>query len=231
LLRPLALLNQVHVTATEDGGIQANVLNGPNGKPMTFKEVAPLLFESPARDRLQFVRSPEGALVAVIDFPALLFQRVARPQDHQVVNLSVLGLSLAIMISVLLAWPAAAIVRRRYRRRLELSPRDRRLRIVSRLVLAWQIVALIVLVVVATRATGSLGSLNSDLATPLRAIQMLFIVGALGTIPLGMNAVRAWRQPDRGWVARLTESSALLATVGFVWILFNWNLLRVDLRF
>jgi CubicO group peptidase (beta-lactamase class C family) len=231
LLRALGLLNQVHVTPTEDGGIQADVLNGPNGKPMTFREVAPMVYESPSRDRLQFVRNAEGTLVALIDFPALLFQRVARPQDHQLVNLGVLGVSLGIMVLVLLSWPAAALVRRRYGRRLALSPPDRTLRIVSRTVLAWQVIAVVLFVVLATTATDSLGDLNSDLATPLRAIQIMFFAGVIATMALAVNAARAWRQPGRGWATRLVETSALVAAVGFAWILFNWNLLRLDLRF
>jgi CubicO group peptidase (beta-lactamase class C family) len=231
LLRAMGLLNQVHITPTEDGGIQANLLNGPHGRPMTFREVAPMVYESSARDRLQFVRNAEGTLVALIDFPIFVFERVTRPQDHQLVNLGVFGASLGIMLAVLLTWPAAAIVRRRYGRRLELSPRDRMLRIGSRAVLAWQIVALGAFLLLATRASESLGKLNSELTTPLRAIQIMFFIGIIGTVAVAMNAARVWRQPARGWMARVVETGALVAAVGFAWILFNWNLLRLDLRF
>jgi CubicO group peptidase (beta-lactamase class C family) len=230
LLRPFGLLGQLKITPTEDGGIQADALNGPNGRPMTFREVAPMVYESPDRDRLRFVRKGEGPLTAVIDFPFMVFERVTRPQDHMVVNLGMLGGSLAIMVSVLLLWPVAALVRRRYGQRLELSSRDRTLRIASRVVLAWQIGSLLLLVLLATRATAALGNLNSELTPSLRAIQILFFLGVIGTAVVAVNTFRTFTE-RRGWLARIVETSALLAAMGFVWVLFNWNLLRPDLRF
>jgi hypothetical protein len=40
-----------------------------------------------------------------------------------------------------------------------------------------------------------------------------------------------WRSTGRGWAARITEAGALVGAMGFTWLLFNWNLLRFDLRF
>jgi hypothetical protein len=198
---------------------------------MTFKEVAPMVYESASRDRLRFIRNTEGDLTALIDFPFFSFARVTRPQDHKLVNIVVVAGSLAIMLLVLLAWPIAALVRRRYGRRLDLSRRDRTLRIASRAALAWHLLSLLALVFLAVNASETLGKLNSDVTTSLRAIQIMFYVGLIGTVVVGLNAARAWLSPGRGWVARVAESSALLATLGFSWILFNWNLLRFDLRF
>ena len=231
LLRPLGLIGEVHITPTADGGIQADALNGVNGTPMTFKEIEPMVYESPTRDRLRFIRNAEGTLTALVDFPIFAFARVTRPQDHKLVNLGVLGASLAVMVVVLLSWPIAALVRRRYGRRLELTKPDRRLRLASRLALAWSLASLAALVWVATNAAGTIGKLNSDLVTPLRVVQVMFFVGIIGTVIVGLNAVRVWLSPGRGWLARLTETTALLAAFGFAWVLFNWNLLRLDLRF
>ena len=231
LLRAFGLLGEITITPTEDGGIQADLLNGPNGRAMTFKEIAPMLYESSARDRLQFVKNAEGTLTAVIDFPALVFERVSRPQDHKMVNLGVLGGSLVIMLSVLLTWPVAALVRRRYGRRLELARRDRSLRIASRVVLAWHLISLGLFVLLASRATATLGNLSSDLTTPLRAIQIMLFLGVVGTVVVALNAARTWFMAGRGWLARVVETGATLGAVAFVWILFNWNLLRFDLRF
>jgi CubicO group peptidase (beta-lactamase class C family) len=231
LLRPFGLLNEIHITTTPDGGIQADALNGVNGKPMTFREVAPMLYESPTRDRVRFVRNAEGALTALIDFPIFAFARVTRPQDHKLVNIGVLVGSLAIMALVLLGWPIAALVRRRYGRRLELSGRDRTLRIASRAALAWNVASLLAFVLLAANVSETLGGLNSDLTTPLRAIQIMFYIGLIGTLVVALNAGRLWFSSGRNWVARVTETGALVAAMGFSWLLFNWNLLRLDLRF
>jgi CubicO group peptidase (beta-lactamase class C family) len=231
LLRPFGLLGEVHITPTADGGIQADALNGANGKPLTFKEVAPMFYESQEQDRLRFVRNAQGTLTALIDFPVFAFERVTRPQDHKLVNIGVLAGSLAIMVAVLLTWPVAAVVRRRYDRRLELSGRDRALRILSRVVLAWNVASVVLFLVLGARASQTIGRLNSDLTTPLRAIQIMFFLGLIGTIVLALNAFRVWFQPGRGWAARVAETSALVAAIAFAWMLFNWNLLRIDLRF
>jgi hypothetical protein len=231
LLRPMGLLGAIHVTATPDGGIEADALNGANGKPMRFKEVGPMLYESEQRDRLHFVRNAEGELTAVIDFPFFVFERVRRPQDHKLVNIVVLAGSLGIMLVLLVMWPVAALVRRRYGRRLDLTPRDRRLRIFTRAVLAWNIAALVLFVLLAARASDALGKLNADLTTPLRAIQIMFFAGVIGTVVVALNAARVWSSEGRGWGARVAETSALAAALAFAWILFNWNLLRFDLRF
>jgi CubicO group peptidase (beta-lactamase class C family) len=231
LLRTLGIANEVRITRTGDGSIQADALNGINGKPMTFTQIGPMLFESPARDRLRFVENAEGTLTAVIDFPALTFERVTRLQDHKLVNLSVLASSVAIIVLVLVTWPVAAIVRRRYGRRLELSRRDRALRITTRIVLAWHIVSLLSFVLLAARATETLGNLNSDLIMPLRLIQLMFLLGLAGTVLVMLNAARTWFSAGRGWPARVVETSAMLAAIAMVWLLVNWNLLRPDLRF
>jgi hypothetical protein len=231
LLRPMGLLGELRVTRTSDGGIQADALHGANGQPMTFRAVAPMVYESPTRERLRFIRNGEGTLTALIDFPIFTFTRVTRPQDHKLLNISVLGGSLAIMLIVLLGWPIAAFVRRRFGRHLDLSGRDRKLRIASRAALAWHLASLLAFVLLAASVTETLGKLSSDLTTPLRAIQIMFYVGLIGTLVVALNAARAWLTPGRGWLARIVESSALLAAIGFSWILFNWNLLRPDLRF
>jgi CubicO group peptidase (beta-lactamase class C family) len=231
LLRPLGLLGELQITRTSDGGIQTDALNGVNGKPMTFREIAPMVYESATRDRVRFIRNSEGTLTALIDFPIFAFARVTRPQDHKLVNIVVLAGSLAIMLLVLLTWPIAALVRRRYGRRLDLSGRDRTLRLASRLTLAWHLASLVAFVVLAQNIAQTLGKLNSDVTTPLRAIQMMFYLGLVGTVVVALNAARVWRSTGRGWAARITEAGALVGAMGFTWLLFNWNLLRFDLRF
>jgi hypothetical protein len=96
--------------------------------------------------------------------------------------------------------------------------------------LAWHLVSLLAFVLLAANVSETLGKLSSELATPLRAIQIMFYMGLLGTLVVALNAARAWFSPGRGWLARIVESSALLAAIGFSWILFNWNLLGLDLR-
>jgi CubicO group peptidase (beta-lactamase class C family) len=231
LLRPFGLLGALDISATADGDIEADALNGANGKPLRFKEVSPMMYESAERDRLQFVRNADGALTAVIDYPFFVFERVSRPQDHKIVNIVVLVASLVLMLVLLLMWPVAALVRRRYGRRLELSPRDRKLRTFTRAVLAWNVASLACFVVIAVQASGTLGKLNSDLTTALRAVQIMFFAGVVGTVVVALNASRVWSSAGRGWVARVAETSALAAAIGFAWILYNWNLLRFDLRF
>jgi hypothetical protein len=198
---------------------------------MTFREIAPMVYESATRDRVRFIRNSEGTLTALIDFPIFAFARVTRPQDHKLVNIVVLAGSLAIMLLVLLTWPIAALVRRRYGRRLDLSGRDRTLRLASRLTLAWHLASLVAFVVLAQNIAQTLGKLNSDVTTPLRAIQMMFYLGLVGTVVVALNAARVWRSTGRGWAARITEAGALVGAMGFTWLLFNWNLLRFDLRF
>src|SRR2546428_3513331 len=81
---------------------------------------------------MAFKRDANGQLYFVMDFPFFTFQRVGWVR-RKPFNYFVLGASVAILVLALVLWPVAALVRRHYGRKLNLPPRERRLRIAVRL--------------------------------------------------------------------------------------------------
>src|SRR2546428_8056223 len=76
---------------------------------------------------MAFKRDANGQLYFVMDFPFFTFQRVGWVR-RKPFNYFVLGASVAILVLALVLWPVAALVRRHYGRKLNLPPRERRLR-------------------------------------------------------------------------------------------------------
>jgi hypothetical protein len=125
-LAVLNVLGQSEVTANADNTISVTGTNGLNQQPLHFQEIAPLLFRQvDGKSKLAFV-NVGGRLTAYSDFPMMVAQQVTDTLDKQSVNYRILGFSLFVIITTLVSWPIAAMVRKHYAKPLE--PSAKRLR-------------------------------------------------------------------------------------------------------
>ena len=208
---------------------------------------------------MAFKRDANGQLYFVMDFPFFTFQRVGWVQ-RKPFNYFVLGASVAILVLALVLWPVAALVRRHYGRKLNLPPRERRLRIAVRLVCAADLLFLGCLVALLSILDAP-GAANSHIDIWIHLLQSVGVIGAVGTIVAVYSAVHAWRAtslPVRATVAAAsaggadagstsapafptTESSWIwnkifptliaVACIGITWFFVYWNLLNFNLNY
>jgi hypothetical protein len=117
-----------------DGTISATDLKDMSGELKKYREISPMMFRDVNdQDRIAFKRDSSGNMVGVIDFQFLVVQR-APWYENSVLQLPLIVCSLVVIVLTVLLWPVMALVRWHYAKPLTLTPGQRRLRLLVRLV-------------------------------------------------------------------------------------------------
>ncbi|HXB22660.1 MAG TPA: serine hydrolase domain-containing protein [Candidatus Solibacter sp.] len=229
-LKATDVFGEVHVTGGPDGILTIQPFKDFNGETKKWKEISPMLFRSVnGQDRIAFVRDKDGRLVLTANFPAVVFQRASWVNSTPLNRFLSTG-SLAVMALTLLFWPAAALIRRHYRIRLELAPQQRRLRLLVRLVCVADIVfALGILLTVS--GDDPTGLLSGKLDARLLLLQGIGALGALGALAVIYAAVRSWQEQGLWLWAKVWNLLVMMASLGFAWFAIHWNLLNFNMNY
>jgi CubicO group peptidase (beta-lactamase class C family) len=231
ILKVLNVAGQQKVSANPDHTITVDILKDPNGKPKKLEEIGPLMFRAVnGQDHVGFKRDDAGNLVLVTDFPVFVFQR--SPWNvNSALNLPLIITAVCLFVLTVLFWPIAALLRRHYSQKLNVSLERRRLRILTRLVCLINIIFLVAFLTFFTMSEKSIDLLSPSFNFLLRIIQLVGWLGVIGTIVALLNAVHAWKDPQ-GWVwGKVWETLIALACLLFVFFVFNWNMLHWSLRY
>lgn len=234
-LRLLYLLGQASVAAQPDGTIVVSIWNNYAGKPLHWREVAPLTWREVNGDaHLKFVNDDKGNIAywaTDIEAPVFVFQRVSGSHSLGTVKLCA-GLSFFLLIVALLSWGIGVWVRRHYRRPLTLNTAQRRSRLLSRLgvlVLFVDITGWVALLVAA--------SINQDMLlqgtmTPwLYVLYVLGVLSLLGALSVVVHAVRCWIAPRRlRWVLA-GETLLALAAVYLGWLILAFGMISFNVHY
>ena len=231
-LRAAAVLGELTVKPAADGAVTISQLKGMSGKPLRWREVAPLVFRDvDGEDYLSFKRDGNGGMEVMLSpYPVFVFQRVSLWQDSKVL-LPVVVVSLVLMVLALVFWPIAALVRRHYRRPLELTSAERRMRLAVRLVLVLDIVFVAAMAVILSFVSSDISMLNDRLDKWIYLAQFCGLIGAVGTLVVLYDAIQSWLSTRRKIWSRLYSTVLALACLGFLWFVFAGNLLRFTSRY
>ena len=231
VLKVLEVLGEQKVSANADGTIGIDALKDLNGQPKKFQEIAPLMFRAEHdQDRVGFKRDESGRLLLVTDFPVFVFQRPAWDENSSLV-LPLIVSALVVLLLTLLLWPVAALVRRHYGQKLNLSPDQRRVRLIVRLGCLFDLLFLCSFAVFLTMSEKDIGVLSPRYNPLLRLIQIVGWLGVLGALVAVYNAFRSWREQGRWLWSRIGDSVIALACIVFVWFVYTWNMLHLSLRY
>jgi len=231
ILNVLTAVGESKISANSDGTISVDDLKDLNGEPKKFREIGPLMFrEVNGQDQIAFKRDNSDNLLLVIDFPFMVFEKALWYQNSML-NLPLIISSLAILLLTVLLWPIAALIRRHYGQRLTLTPRERRLRLLVRIVCLLDLTFFAAFAGFFAMAFRDIGLLSPHYNPWLRLIQIVGWLGILGTLIVIYNAVRSWKQPERWLWTRLGDTLIALACVGVIWFVFTWNMLHWTLRY
>jgi CubicO group peptidase (beta-lactamase class C family) len=225
-LKTASLVGQFTVAAVGDGDIEVPQLTGANGKPKRWQGVGPMTFmERDGQDKLIFKPDQNGQMQMILPYPFFVGQRIGSLQNGKLL-LTVLGVSLAFMLLTLILWPVSWFVRRHYGHALELSGKERLLRILVRVVFALDLIFIAALFALVTYGLTHL-EIFSDRGTMwFRIIQIVGILGAAGTLVVLFNALLTWGSKRRSLWIKLQATLMLLACIGVLWFAFAGNLLR-----
>ena len=225
-LKAAYLVNQFSVSAEEDGDITTPELTSPNGKPKRWQAIGPMTFrERDGQDKLIFKPDQSGRMQMVLPYPFFVGQRAGASQNSKVL-LAVLGISLALMLLTLILWPVGWFVRRHYGHKLELSPTEKLLRILVRVVFALNLIFVAGLIGLIVYGLTHLEVFGDQGSTWFRILQIVGLIGAIGTLVVLVNAVVAWIGKRASIWGKLQATIMLLACLGVLWFVFAGNLLR-----
>jgi CubicO group peptidase (beta-lactamase class C family) len=225
-LKTASILGQFSVSAVGDGEIELPQLTGANGKPKRWQAIGPMTFrERDGQDKLIFKPDQNGVMQLILPYPFFIGQRIGSLQNGKLL-LVVLGASLVFMLVTLILWPVAWFVRRHYDRKLELTSRQLLFRVLGRVVFVIDLIFIAALFMLVTYGLSHLEILSDRGKIWFHLVQIVGIIGALGTLILLVNAVLTWTG-RRGFWVKLQAALMVLACLGVLWFEFAGNLLRI----
>jgi len=230
VLKVLNALGEPKVFANAGDTISVDALKDLNGEPKKFQEIGPLMFrEVHGQERVAFKRDDGGQLVMVIDYPFFVFQR-SPGAENGAFNVPMIVVAIAVFVLTLLLWPVGALLRKHYGHPLNLTPQQRRLRLIVRLTCLLDLVFLVLFVGFFAMAEKDIGILSPRFNPLLRTIQFVGWLGLLGTLAALYAAWQSWKE-RHWWLSRLGDTLIAVSCLGFVWFVFVWNMLHWSLRY
>lgn len=232
-LSMIGLISQLEVTQNEDDTISVSALAAPGGALRRWREVRPWQWMEVGGTDMIGALEKDGKVTAFAPgdwAPIFLFQRVSGTASAGFTIPAGLA-ALGILLITALAWPIVALVRRRYGYRPALAGRPLQLRRASSAT-AW-----IVLLVVAGWA-GIIAAFTADVAAFdgrmdgwIRLIQLLTLLGVVGTALSIWNAFTVWRTKDAKWLIKVWSMLTAVAAFFVVWQLLNYNTVTFALNY
>ena len=223
-LKAAFLVNQFTVSSEGEGDIVTPQLTGANGKPKRWQAIGPMTFrERDGQDKLIFKPDESGRMQMVLPYPFFVGQRAGTFQNAKIL-LVVLGVSLGLMLLTLILWPVGWFVRRHYGHKLELTRTQSLMRVLVRIVFALDLIFILGLIGLILYGLTHLEVFSDP--KWFRIIQLVGMIGAIGTVVVAANAVFAWIGKRTSIWGKLQATILLLACLGVLWFAFAGNLLR-----
>jgi CubicO group peptidase (beta-lactamase class C family) len=232
ILTPLWLLfAESTVSANQDGTIEVDQMKGANGKPKRWRDIGNLIFqEVNGQEKLVFRRDQMGRLEMLSDDPTFIHQQVSWSQNKNV--LRVLGISiLATFLLTLLLWPVAAIIRRHYGHKLNVSVAERKFRRYAKILSAVNLIFLVSFSAIVASGIGSPALFSDRLDPWLHLLQVLGWIGVVASVAIVYRAWLVWRTSGVGVWTKLYSAGFTLACVGYVWFVLKFHMLRPTLLY
>ena len=227
----ISALSQVKVSVNSDGTISLDQFKDYAGNPKHFKEISPLMFrEVNGQSRLAFIKDYAGQQIIVIDWPFFVAQHVP-VLKNQNLNFGLLIFAAVMFVLTLLFWPLNAMLRWHYGYRAELSSQYRGLRFWMRWVCALNLAVLAGLTAWLMSAQDNIGLLSSHFDAKLRALQVIGVLGVIGTLVAINYCVRSWQSEGLWFWTKLWNTLLTLACVGYAFFLLNWHMLNFRLNY
>ena len=225
-LKAAFIVNQFTVSPEGEGDIVTPQLTGSNGQPKRWQAIGPMTFrERDGQDKLIFKPDGSGRMQMVLPYPFFVGQRATTFQNAKIL-LVVLGVSLGLMLLTLIFWPIGWFVRRHYGHKLQLTRTEALLRILVRIDFVLNLAFIVALIGLILYGLTHLEVFSDRGTTWFRIIQLVGVIGAIGTVVVLANAVVAWIGKRASIWGKLQATIMLLACLGVLWFAFAGNLLR-----
>ncbi len=224
----IGLIGQIKVTVGEKGDLVIPDAKGLDGKPIKWVEIAPFVWQDANGHDLLAAKIVDGKATRFsfgLAGPFEVYLRADTLRNGAWLT-PALYASLAALLLTVVLWPIAAIVRRRYRARLDLAPRA------FRAYRAGKFGALLMLLAFCAWV-GSIVSMFSDLNRTTEAFdpvlhfdQIFGFVGFIGGFVLILwNLWATWSLGGRRWPAKLWSIVLALSGAVVLWVAVAFHLI------
>lgn len=228
----LSVLNpvgNVKVSRNDDNTISVDILKWPNDQPMKLEEIEPFLYrEVHGQAKVGFRKDARGRWQFQIDYPFFIFQKVGF-LDSKYFNIFLLVFGFTMVVLTVILWPVGALIRRHYQKPLDLTPDQKRVRLVVRIV-CLLFLALLVGWVVAISMLDNISGLNS-LPPWIIVLSLLGVICIIGTILVCVSGIRMIRAPGIWFWTRLHGVLLALGCLCLVWFVLVWKLANFNTHF
>lgn len=232
LLKAGALFGEIAVRPNADGSISIDASKNQRGQVRRWRETDSLVFrEVNGPEKVAFLRDANGRVTDLLPEPAVVQATRAKWYESKHFLLLFLGASLGFIVLTILLWPVAALVRRRYSRRLFDGAPGRGLFVLSRLVCLCVGAWLLILAVLISRVNTDISLIGDGINGWLTILHLLGWATAIGTVFVFVAAVRFARTANLGLWMRAHTVLLALALLAFVWFTWHCHLLDPSLKF
>ena len=231
ILSITSLLGQAKIQVDpKDNTIFVEELKGENGKPVHFREVAPMVFKGVGSKGKVVFAENNGQRVAYIDYPFMLFQPVDSALNNQGFNYFLICFGIAVIALTILLWPVAWALRKHYGKPLTLDAGARKWRRYLRIACLVDILFLIVFVVL-LQGLQKPGGLGAGGDFKIHLMQVIGVLGGFGAIVAILAALKSWGDQTQWFWYKLWNLLVAVGCVFFFWFIWHWNLLNFNLNY
>ena len=232
-LKAMELAGQVTVSLDRDGGIVLSVAPGLDGKPRKWVEIAPFVWrEQDGKMRLA-AKVEKGRVVRFsVDSgsPYIAFDRVPWYLSTAWITPAFLA-GLGALLLTAIAWPAAALIRRRYGANTGLSPAALKSYRFTRGFAALAVAVVVGWILFVSKLVRDFSSLSGELDGTLIALQILTPVVFFGLFASAIWNIRHVWTGKRGRFAKFWSILLLLSAVILLWVAIGFHLIGFGTRF
>ncbi len=222
-------LSEIKVAALPNGDVVVGGLNGVNGQPIKWREIAPFVWKDVNSPQLLSVVVKDGKVVRFANgdyAPIFVFDRVPAGKDTTWLMPALLA-AISVLLLTAVLWPVTALVRPKYGAAFPLSGDEAKSYRAARagavatlaLGLGWTLIVVV-------------GLKQLDFFGPAAA-PWLLILGLLGPLlllaALAGTAWDAWliwtrRRGWRSWLARLWSAALVLSVLVALWVVAAFHM-------
>jgi len=232
-LKAMELAGQTKVSLDSDGGIRLNAVPGIGGQPRIWVEIAPFVWRE-AGGKMRLAAKVENGRVVRFSVdsasPYIAFDRVPWYLSTAWLTPAMLA-SLGALLLTAIAWPAAAIARRRYGVKADLAPAALRSYRLTRGFAALAVAVMLGWILFVSTLVSDFSSLSGELDWALITLQIATPVIFLGLLASAIWNIRHVWTGKRGRFAKVWSIVLLISAVVLLWIGLGFHLIGFGTRF
>jgi len=232
-LKAMELAGQTKVSLDSDGGIRLNAVPGIGGQPRKWVEIAPFVWRE-AGGKMRLAAKVENGRVVRFSVdsasPYIAFDRVPWYLSTAWLTPAMLA-SLAALLLTAIAWPAAALARRRYGVKADLAPAALKSYRLTRGFAALAVAVMLGWILFVSTLVSDFSSLSGELDWALVTLQIVTPIIFLGLLASAIWNIRHVWTGKRGRFAKFWSIVLLISAVVLLWIGAAFHLIGFGTRF